>query len=62
MLVQEEIFKMGMEAYDVEHLSVSIISGGQRYGSDEWIPEYLRLIGVYAPMQKKWIRRNLSYE
>jgi hypothetical protein len=51
-----------MEVRNVGHLSVSIVSSGQRYAPDERLPEDLRLIGVYAPMQKKRIRRNLGYE
>lgn len=47
---REEIFEMAMEAYDVGRLSVSIVSRGPRYAPDEWLPEDLRLIGVFAPL------------
>lgn len=59
---REEIFERAMEARNEGHLNVSIVKRGQRWVPDELLPEDLRLIGVYAPMQKKRIRRNLGYE
>ncbi len=58
---REEIFEMAMDAWDAGHLSVSIVSD-QRWSREELIPEDLRLIGVFAPMYRKRIRRNLGYE
>jgi len=55
---RKEIFKMVMEARSEGHLSVSIVSDGPRYAQDKWIPEDLRLIGVFSPIYKKGIRRN----
>ena len=59
---REEIFKMAMEAWDAGHLTVTIVTGQQRWTRDELLPEDLSLIGVYSPVWKKQYRRNIGIE
>ena len=58
---REEIFQMAMEAWKAGHLSVTIVTGQQRWTREEYLPEDLSLIGVYSPVWKKQYRRNNTY-
>ncbi len=59
---REEIFVMAMEAWRGGHLSVTMVTGQQRWAKDEYLPEDLSLIGVYSPVYKKQYRRNVGLE
>jgi len=59
---REEIFEMAMEAWREGHLSVTMVTGQQRWAKDEYLPEDLSLIGVYSPVYKKQYRRNVGLE
>jgi len=59
---RREIFKMAMEAWCEGHLSVTMVTGQQRWTKDEYLPEDLSLIGVYSPVYKMQYRRNIDLE
>ena len=57
-----EIFEMAMEAWREGNLSLTMVTGQQRWTRDEYLPEDLSLIGVYSPSFKKQYRRNVGLE
>ena len=59
---RDEVFEMAMEAWVAGHLSVTILTGQQRWTREEYLPEDLSLIGVYSPFFKKHFRKNLGLE
>ncbi len=59
---REEIFEMAMEAWEAGHLSVTIVSGQQRWTREELLPGDLSLIGVFSKVWKKRYRKNIDIE
>ena len=59
---REEVFKMAMEAWHAGHLSVTMVTGQQRWTREEYLADDLSLIGVYSPNFKKRYRKNIGLE
>ena len=57
-----EIFKMAMEAWDAGLLSVTMVTGQQRWTREEYLPEDLSLIGTFSETYKKQYRKNRGLE